>query len=103
MVLKAYSPAVPTPCSCPLETMAQAAIEQGGVEQETFWRVADRGQALAFACQLARPGDLVIACGKGHEQSMAFGATEYVWDDREGLRSAIRGVPLRTLPTAGNP
>lgn len=83
-----------------LETMAQAAIAQGGVENKTFWRVPDRGQALAFACQLARPGDLVIACGKGHEQSMAFGAIEYAWDDRDGLRSAIRGIPLRTLPTA---
>jgi UDP-N-acetylmuramoyl-L-alanyl-D-glutamate--2,6-diaminopimelate ligase len=86
-----------------LETMAEAARAQGGVEKETFWRVRDRGQALAFACQLARPGDLVIACGKGHEQSMAFGTTEYAWDDRDALRSAIRGVPLRTLPTADNP
>jgi UDP-N-acetylmuramoyl-L-alanyl-D-glutamate--2,6-diaminopimelate ligase len=84
-----------------LETMAQAAVAVGGVENDTFWRVPDRGQALAFACKLARPGDLVIALGKGHEQSMAFGAVEYAWDDRDALRSAIRGVPLRTLPTAG--
>jgi UDP-N-acetylmuramoyl-L-alanyl-D-glutamate--2,6-diaminopimelate ligase len=49
---------------------------------------------------MAREGDLVIACGKGHEQSMAFGTTEYAWDDREAMRAALRGTPLKTLPTA---
>ena len=39
-------------------------------------------------------GDLVIACGKGHEQSMAFGSVEYPWDDREALRGALRGTPV---------
>jgi UDP-N-acetylmuramoyl-L-alanyl-D-glutamate--2,6-diaminopimelate ligase len=44
---------------------------------------------------------VVIACGKGHEQSMCFGDVEYPWDDREALRAALRGAPLTTLPTAG--
>ncbi|MHB8747632.1 MAG: UDP-N-acetylmuramoyl-L-alanyl-D-glutamate--2,6-diaminopimelate ligase [Aggregatilineales bacterium] len=83
-----------------LATMAEAAEARGGVESKTFWRVRDRGQALAFACSMAQPGDLVIACGKGHEQSMCFGTTEYPWDDREALRGALRGNPPRTLPTA---
>jgi UDP-N-acetylmuramoyl-L-alanyl-D-glutamate--2,6-diaminopimelate ligase len=83
-----------------LQTMAEGATSKGGVEGQTFYCVPDRGAALAFACSLARPGDLVIACGKGHEQSMAFGTTEYPWDDREALRAALRGHPLRTLPTA---
>jgi UDP-N-acetylmuramoyl-L-alanyl-D-glutamate--2,6-diaminopimelate ligase len=84
-----------------LETMAQASVAAGGVEGETFIRVPDRGQALYRACQMARAGDVVVACGKGHEQSMAFGTVEYPWDDREALRAALRGTPLRTLPTAG--
>lgn len=83
-----------------LEMMAEGCRSQGGVEGETFIRVPDRGEALYRACQMAGPGDLVIACGKGHEQSMAFGTVEYPWDDREGLRAALRGQPLRTLPTA---
>lgn len=83
-----------------LETMAQASAAAGGVEGETFVRVPDRGQALYLACQMARKGDIVIACGKGHEQSMAFGTVEYPWDDREALRAALRGQPLKTLPTA---
>ena len=59
------------------------------------------GQALRFAVELARAGDVVIACGKGHEQSMCFGTTEYPWDDREAMRRALRGETLDTLPTAG--
>ncbi len=84
-----------------LQRMADGAISKGGVEGQTFYRVPDRGAALAFACSLAQPGDLVIACGKGHEQSMCFGTMEYAWDDREAMRAALRGTPLRTLPTAG--
>jgi UDP-N-acetylmuramoyl-L-alanyl-D-glutamate--2,6-diaminopimelate ligase len=83
-----------------LQAMAEGAISQGGVENVTFYRVPDRGAALAFACQIAQPGDLVIACGKGHEQSMCFGTVEYPWDDRDAMRAALRGQPLRTLPTA---
>lgn len=79
----------------------QALIAQGRVEDVDFWRVPDRGEALAFACSIAGPGDVVMACGKGHEQSMCFGEIEYPWDDREALRAALRGQPLRTLPTAG--
>lgn len=83
-----------------LNEMALGCISRGGLEGETFWRVMDRGRALAFGCSLARRGDLVIACGKGHEQSMCFGSVEYSWDDRVALRGALRGEPLLTLPTA---
>jgi UDP-N-acetylmuramoyl-L-alanyl-D-glutamate--2,6-diaminopimelate ligase len=79
---------------------AQALIAQDRVEGVDFWRVPDRGEALAFACTLATAGDVVLACGKGHEQSMCFGEIEYPWDDRLALRAALSGHPLTTLPTA---
>jgi UDP-N-acetylmuramoyl-L-alanyl-D-glutamate--2,6-diaminopimelate ligase len=83
-----------------LAVMAQGCVAQGGVEGETFIRVPDRGEAIYVACQLAGAGDLVMACGKGHEQSMCFGRVEYPWDDREAMRGALRGAPISTLPTA---
>lgn len=83
-----------------LDMMATGCLAQGGAEGETFVRVPDRGQAIFHACQLAEPGDLVMACGKGHEQSMCFGMIEHPWDDREAMRAALRGAPLSTLPTA---
>ena len=72
-----------------LEEMAAGARSKRGREGETFWRVPDRGEAIRFALRLARPGDIVLACGKGHEQSMCFGRTEYLWDDRTAMRAAL--------------
>lgn len=78
-----------------------AALRAAGREEgRDFFQVADRGAALLQAVNLARPGDVVITCGKGHEQSMCFGTVEYPWDDREALRRALRGETLNTLPTA---
>ncbi len=88
------------PLDAIIDVTARAIAAQGRSEGVDFWRVPDRGQAIAFACSLARPGDVVMACGKGHEQSMCFGEIEYPWDDREAMRAALRGHPLRTLPTA---
>ena len=84
-----------------LAEMAAGAQSRGGVEGQTFWRVPDRRDALRFAVSIARPGDVVIACGKGHEQSMCFGETEYAWDDRVALRAALAerlGVPGPEMP-----
>ncbi|MBK9208500.1 MAG: UDP-N-acetylmuramoyl-L-alanyl-D-glutamate--2,6-diaminopimelate ligase [Anaerolineales bacterium] len=72
-----------------LEEMAEGARSKGGREGETFWHIADRGEAIKFALRLAREGDIVLSCGKGHEQSMCFGKTEYLWDDRTAMRSAL--------------
>jgi UDP-N-acetylmuramoyl-L-alanyl-D-glutamate--2,6-diaminopimelate ligase len=84
-----------------LEMMAFGARNRGGVEGRTFFRVPDRGEALRLAVRLARPGDIVLACGKGHEQSMCFGEVEYPWDDRTALRAALAewlGVPGPQMP-----
>ncbi len=85
--------------------MAAAARERGGTENTTFWRVPDRGEAIRLAVRLANAGDVVIVCGKGHEQSMCFGTTEYLWDDRTALRAALaehlglEGPAMPYLPT----
>jgi UDP-N-acetylmuramoyl-L-alanyl-D-glutamate--2,6-diaminopimelate ligase len=80
--------------------VADAMLAKGAIEGKDFERVPDRGRAIYRAVQLAQPGDIVIAAGKGHEQSMCFGDIEYPWDDRKAMRSALRGKPLLTLPTA---
>ncbi len=82
-----------------LDAIAAGLIAEGKREGMDFWRVPDRGRAIRKAVGLARPGDLVIVCGKGHEQSMAFNGVEYPWDDREAMRLALRGEVLSTLPT----
>jgi UDP-N-acetylmuramoyl-L-alanyl-D-glutamate--2,6-diaminopimelate ligase len=61
--------------------------------------VADRYRAIARALDEAGAGDVVIVCGKGHEQSMCFGEIEYPWDDRVALTHALEvHLGLRTDP-----
>jgi UDP-N-acetylmuramoyl-L-alanyl-D-glutamate--2,6-diaminopimelate ligase len=89
-----------------LAEMASGAEAKGGVEGKTFLRVPDRGEALRKAVAMAQPGDLVISCGKGHEQSMCFGTVEYPWDDRTALTAALAelvgrdGPRMPRLPTS---
>jgi len=88
-----------------LEEMAVGTRAKGGEEEKTFWRVPDRGEAIRFGVRLAQPGDIVMACGKGHEQSMCFGTTEFPWDDRTAMRAAlsefmgVTGPQMPYLPT----
>jgi UDP-N-acetylmuramoyl-L-alanyl-D-glutamate--2,6-diaminopimelate ligase len=88
-----------------LSEMVDEAQKHGGVEGETFYRIPDRGEAIRKAVELAEEDDLVIICGKGHEQSMCFGETEFLWDDRIAIKSAlssylnIEGPEMQYLPT----
>jgi UDP-N-acetylmuramoyl-L-alanyl-D-glutamate--2,6-diaminopimelate ligase len=89
-----------------LAEMASAAAGKGGVEGKTFYRIPDRGEAIRLGVKLAKAGDLVIACGKGHEQSMCFGVTEYPWDDRTAMKASlaerlgVKGEKMPELPTS---
>jgi UDP-N-acetylmuramoyl-L-alanyl-D-glutamate--2,6-diaminopimelate ligase len=84
-----------------LSEMAAGAQAQGGIENKTYWRIPDRREAMRFAVNQAKPGDVVIACGKGHEQSMCFGDIEYPWDDRVAMRAALSellSIPGPAMP-----
>jgi UDP-N-acetylmuramoyl-L-alanyl-D-glutamate--2,6-diaminopimelate ligase len=89
-----------------LTEMANGATGMGGLEGVDFWRIPDRAEAIRFAVRMARPGDVVIACGKGHEKSMCFGETEHPWDDTIAMQSAIcaklgiSGPLMPRLPTS---
>jgi UDP-N-acetylmuramoyl-L-alanyl-D-glutamate--2,6-diaminopimelate ligase len=61
----------------------------GGEQEVNFWRLSDRREAIRFGVNIAQAGDLILVCGKGHEQSMCFGDIEYAWDDRVALRAAL--------------
>jgi UDP-N-acetylmuramoyl-L-alanyl-D-glutamate--2,6-diaminopimelate ligase len=90
-----------------LEEMAVGARTRGAVEGERFWREPDRGEAIRRAVRMAQAGDVVMLCGKGHEQSMCFGEVEHPWDDRVALRAAlaermgVSGPEMPRLPTSG--
>lgn len=51
----------------------------------------DRKKAIQFALSLAKTGDTVIVCGKGHEQTLNLdGKREIPWSDIEAVTSLLR-------------
>ncbi len=63
-----------------------------GVEQAECRssEVADRSQAIRTAVELARPGDIVLVLGKGHETTQEFADHVLALDDRQLLASFVR-------------
>ena len=80
-----------------LKEMADEAVSKGAVIGESLYIVPDRRDAIRLGLKLAEPGDIVLSLGKGHEQSMCFGTTEYPWDDRVAMHAAL----CEMLDTAG--
>lgn len=54
--------------------------------------LADRRAAIQKAVELARPGDVLLIAGKGHETYQEVDRVRHHFDDREELRNAIRGA-----------
>ncbi len=50
----------------------------------------DREKAIARAVEFARPGDLLVVAGKGHEIYQEFANTVVPFDDREVLKKYLR-------------
>jgi UDP-N-acetylmuramoyl-L-alanyl-D-glutamate--2,6-diaminopimelate ligase len=67
---------------------AEAAGRRRGVD---LLCIADRREAIAAACGLARAGDVVLLAGKGHEQSIIMSDGQRDWDERS---EAIRALEL---------
>ena len=57
-----------------------------------FVRIPERGEGISFAIQkLAKKGDVVVICGKGHEKSMAYNGIEHPWSDHAAVKMALMG------------
>ena len=78
-----------------LAAMAHGAEAAGAAEGESFWRVPDRREAIARALALARRGDVVMLCGKGHERTLERGHETLAWDEVAQAREALRALQQR--------
>jgi UDP-N-acetylmuramoyl-L-alanyl-D-glutamate--2,6-diaminopimelate ligase len=57
---------------------------------QDFEVVLDRRAAIRRAIGLARPGDVVLLAGKGHERTMVTAAGREPWDERAEAEAALR-------------
>jgi UDP-N-acetylmuramoyl-L-alanyl-D-glutamate--2,6-diaminopimelate ligase len=86
----------------PDEIISQIAV---GLEKAGFRRIsqgkarsgekgylvdADRGQAIALAASLAKPGDVILVAGKGHETSQVVNGEARPFDDRKQTAEALK-------------
>lgn len=75
--------------------IASHAESAGRVRYDDFIEVEDRREAIAEAFRRAGPGDIVLICGKGHEQSMIYGHESRPWDDRTVAREELARMGYR--------
>lgn len=73
-----------------LSKMSQGARSVGGVEGKNYWKIAERGEAIAFALSICKRGDTVAFLGKGHEKSMAFEGYEHPWQDLKVIENFLK-------------
>ncbi|MEM6806357.1 MAG: UDP-N-acetylmuramoyl-L-alanyl-D-glutamate--2,6-diaminopimelate ligase [Bacteroidota bacterium] len=52
-------------------------------------RISKREEAIRLACQLARPEDIILVAGKGHETYQEIKGERHPFDDREVLMEAM--------------
>lgn len=72
-----------------------AIIEQmkSGLEPSArYLAITDRREAIKAAVALARPGDIILVAGKGHETYQDVGGVKHHFDDREEVRAAFGTV-----------
>jgi UDP-N-acetylmuramoyl-L-alanyl-D-glutamate--2,6-diaminopimelate ligase len=65
------------------------AVDAGRRPGTDFIEIEDRRAAIARALGMAREGDVVAICGKGHERSIIYGDTTLPWDDRVVAREEL--------------
>ena len=63
-----------------------------GVEPQNYKKtiaVVDRKQAIKIACQLARPNDIILIAGKGHETYQEIRGVKYDFDDMQTVKEIL--------------
>jgi UDP-N-acetylmuramoyl-L-alanyl-D-glutamate--2,6-diaminopimelate ligase len=65
-----------------LEQIAAGAESAGLQRGDDLLLIPDRRAAIAAAIARARPGDVVLLAGKGHERSILYAGGDVPWDER---------------------
>jgi UDP-N-acetylmuramoyl-L-alanyl-D-glutamate--2,6-diaminopimelate ligase len=91
VVVTSDNPRSEDPAAIIADVMAGATAPGARAEVEA---VPDRRAAIARAIEEARPGDVVVVAGKGHEQGQELkGGRTVPFDDATVAREALRALP----------
>jgi len=60
------------------------------IRSETLFLIPDRPKAIRKAFSLARPGDLVLLLGKGHENSIIYASGTISYDEITEAENALK-------------
>ncbi len=74
------------------EAMVRGALDVPADQRGEVVEIGDRRRAIEHAVSLARPGDVVVVAGKGHETGQEVAGVVHPFSDVEALTTAIRGV-----------
>jgi UDP-N-acetylmuramoyl-L-alanyl-D-glutamate--2,6-diaminopimelate ligase len=74
--------------------MREYGVEElaGGLAKKGFVLIESRREAIRMAARLARPGDIILLAGKGHEKYQIIGSERFYFDDREEAVAAFQEV-----------
>ena len=82
----------------PRHEPAEAILDEmcaGLAPGDRYLRIADRAEAIRTAAMLARPGDVVLIAGKGHETYQIVGDEKHHFDDREQIRACFAQLRVK--------
>lgn len=65
--------------------------KMGRYKGEDYFVIENREEAIQFALDRAKPNDIVIIAGKGHEPYQIIGTQRLPFDDREVARKFLKG------------
>lgn len=58
-------------------------------QRQSVLNIVDRHEAIRTACMLAKPGDVILVAGKGHEDYQIVQGVKHHFDDHEVIREAF--------------
>ncbi len=78
-----------------LQEIAVGAEEAGLRRDRDLLLIPDRGAAIRRALELARPNDIVLLAGKGHEPTIALARGAVPWNEAQVARAALNELGYR--------
>ncbi|MEO8898846.1 MAG: UDP-N-acetylmuramoyl-L-alanyl-D-glutamate--2,6-diaminopimelate ligase [Candidatus Dormibacter sp.] len=71
------------------EQIAAGAERAGARRGDSLRIIPERSEAVLFAVSSARPGDMLLFAGKGHESSIVTASGSVPWDERAAVEAAL--------------